>query len=311
MKKNKTGLIVLLIITSLFVLAIVYLMPKKVAKGIFQTTAIIEAREVNLSSKLTERIKEIKLEEGDYVKEGEIVIKLDDEKRMAEYDQVEANFEVAKANLLTVSAELKKAEVKIEDSKRDLGRISKLFEKNLVSQNDQDKAKTNYDLTLADLNKAKAQESLARASVKQSEAALSLAKENLNDTVIVSTISGIVTLKAFEAGEMVPMGVTIISIVDTKNIWARSDVEETMIAKIKLGDIAYTKVDSFPNQEFKGRVVEINSEGEFATQRDVRRGKQDIKTFRVKVKIDEPKGILKPGMSAQVKFTPLEIDTFK
>jgi HlyD family secretion protein len=110
---------------------------------------------------------------------------------------------------------------------------------------------------------------------------------------------------------MVPAGVTIMTIVDTKDIWVRVDVEETTVAKIKLGNTAYIKVDAFPNEEFKGRVMEINSEGEFATQRDVRRGKQDIKTFRVKVKIDEPKGILKPGMSAQVKFTPLQIDTFK
>jgi len=311
MKKNKSGLIVLLIIVFLFVLALIYLMPKKTAKRIFQTTGIVEATEVNLSSKITERIKALNFKEGDYVKEGEVVCKLDDEKRIAEYTQAEANFEVSKANLVTVRAEVKKVEVKLEDAKRDLDRLSKLFEKNLVSQNDQDKAKTNYDLALADLNKAKAQEILAQANVKQSEAALNLAKENLKDTVIISTISGLITLKAFEAGEMVPLGATIITIVDTKDIWVRADVEETAVAKIKLESTAYIKVDAFPNEEFKGRVVEINSEGEFATQRDVRRGKQDLKTFRVKVKIDEPKGILKPGMSAQVKFTPLEIDTIK
>lgn len=301
MKKKKTGMIILLVAMFL-ILVIAYLMPKKLPKNILQTTGIIEAIEVNLASKITERIKQIKAEEGDYVKEKETVIIVDDEKKKAEYNQAEANLEVAKANLLTLRAEVEKAKVKVEDTKRDLDRISRLFQKNLVSQNDLDKAKTNYDLAAADLNKAQAQETLAAASVKQSEAALSLAKENLKDTVIISTVSGVVTLKAFEPGEMVPAGVTILTVVDTKNIWVRTDVEETAVAKIKLGDIACVKVDAIPKVAFKGKVVEINSEGEFATQRDVRRGKQDIKTFRIKVKIDEPKGILKPGMTATVIF---------
>jgi HlyD family secretion protein len=301
-KKKKTGLIILLIVIAVFILAITYLMPGKTPKGILQTSGIIEATEVNLSSKLTERLKEVNVQEGDYIKENDVVVKLDDEKRKAEYGQAVANLEVAKANILTAAAEVKKAEVKIEDTKRDLERQSKLLEKNLVSQNDQDKAKTNYDLSLADLNKAKAQETLAQAGVRQQEAALNLAQENLNDTVITSTISGAVILKAFEPGEMVSAGTVILTVVDTKNIWARADVEETSIAQIKLGDTAYVKADALPSEEFIGRVAEINSEGEFATQRDVKRGKQDIKTFRVKVKIDEPKGILKPGMSVQVRF---------
>lgn len=302
MKKRLIVIIVLLLIAFIFVFSIVYLMPRKPPKGIFETTGIIEATEVNLSSKITERIKAVKFEEGDYVKDGEVAIVLDDEKKRAEYEQAEANLEVAKANLLNAEADIEKAKVRIEDAKRDLDRMSKLLEKNLVSQNDKDKAQTNYDLTVADLNKAQAQETMAKATVRQSEAALNLAKTNLEDTVIASTLSGVVTLKAFEPGEMVPAGATILAIVDTKNIWARVDVEETAVAKIKLGDIAYVKVDALLKEEFKGRVAEINSEGEFATQRDVKRGRQDIKTFRVKVKIDEPKGALKQGMTATVTF---------
>ena len=147
-----------------------------------------------------------------------------------------------------------------------------------------------------------AQEALARASVKQSEAALKVAKTNLGDTVITATLSGVVTLKAFEPGEMVPAGATVLTVIDLSDIWVRVDVEETAVSKIKLDDVVRIKVDGLPNEEFKGRVSEINSEGEFATQRDVRRGRQDIKTFRVKVRIDEPKGMLKQGMTATVTF---------
>ena len=302
MRKNIVGISIAGILVLLFIFSIYYLMPRKSPKGIIGTTGVIEATEVNLGSKITERIKEIKFEEGDYVKKGEVVIILDDEKRKAEYDDTQANLEIAGANLLTIRAEIEMARLKIEDTKRDLNRMSSLLEKALVSQNDKDKAQTNYDLAIANLNKAQAHEILSNASIKQAQAALNLAKANLDDTVIVSTISGIVTLKAFEPGEMVPAGATVLTVVDIKNIWARVDVEETAVAKIKLGDAATVKVDALTEEEFKGGVTEINVEGEFATQRDVRRGRQDIKTFRIKVKIDEPKGILKPGMSATVTF---------
>ncbi len=302
MKRFLKRIIFLAVLVIALVASVSYFMPKKLPKGVIQTTGIIEATEVNLSPKITERVKEIRFIEGDYVKKGEVAILLDDDKKKAEYEQAEANLEVAKANLLNAAADIEKANIRIIDAKRDLERNSKLLEKKLVSQNDKDKAQTNYDVAVSDLNKAMAQEALARASVKQSEAALKLSKTNLEDTVIISTLSGVVTLKAFEPGEMAPAGTTVLTVIDLDDIWVRVDVEETAVSKIKLGDIVCIKIDGLPNEEFKGRVSEINSEGEFATQRDVRRGRQDIKTFRVKVRIDEPKGILKQGMTATIMF---------
>lgn len=302
MKKYLKRIIFLAALVIASVAAVSYFMPKKLPRGVIQTTGIIEATEVNLSPKITERVKEIRFIEGDYVKRGEVAILLDDEKKKAEYEQAEANLEVAKANLLNAAADIEKANIRIIDTKRDLERNSKLLDKKLVSQNDKDKAQTNYDVAVSDLNKATAQGALAKASIKQSEAALRVAKTNLEDTVIISTLSGVVTLKAFEPGEMAPAGTTVLTVIDLSDMWVRVDVEETVVSKIKLGDVARIKVDGLPNEEFKGRVSEINSEGEFATQRDVRRGRQDIKTFRVKVRIDEPKGILKQGMTATVTF---------
>lgn len=302
MKKYLKRSIILLIVIIVLAAVVSYIMPRKTPKGIFQTTGILEATEVNLAPKISERIKEVRFHEGDYIKDGETAVVLDDRKEKAQFEQAQADLEVAKANVLTADASIEKAEVKIEDTKRDLGRYGRLLEKKLVAQNDVDKAQTAYDTAVAELNGAKAQKALAEASVKQSEAALRVAKTNLDDTIIYSTLSGMVVLRAFEPGEMSSNGATILTIVDLSDVWVRVDVEETAVSKIKLGDIAQVKVDSLPGQEFKGRVTEINSEGEFATQRDVKRGRQDIKTFRVKVKIDEPKGLLKQGMTATAIF---------
>ena len=302
MKKHLRRLAFILIVLAILVSAVVYLMPGRQPSGIIQTTGMIEGTELNIAPKITERIKEIKFKEGDYIKEGEIAVVLDSEKEKAQFDQAQANLEVAKANVLTAAADIEKAKVGIEDTKRDLDRYGKLLDKKLVSQNDKDKAQTAYDRAVADLNRAEAQRSYAEANVKQAEAALQVAKVNLDDTVISSALSGNVTLKAFEPGEYVSAGSTVLTIVNLKDIWVRVDVDETQVSKIKLGDLVKVEVDSLPGREFTGQVCEINSEGEFATQRDVKRGRQDIKTFRVKVRVDEPKGILKQGMTATAIF---------
>ncbi|MFA5334316.1 MAG: efflux RND transporter periplasmic adaptor subunit [Candidatus Omnitrophota bacterium] len=302
MKTKIIRSIAILAIAALAAGVIAFLLPRKLAKGMFQTTGIIEGTEVNLSPKITERIKEIRFREGDYVKDGETAILLDPEKKTAEYEQAQANLDVAKASLLNAAADIEKAKVRIVDTKRDLERNARLLEKKLVAQNDVDKAQTAYDTAVADLNKAEAQKSYAEAGVKQSEAALRVAKVNLDDTVIKSTISGAVTLRAYEPGEFVPAGSTVLTIVDLEYIWLRVDMEETAVSHVKLGDIVKIRADSLAEKVFTGRVTEINSEGEFATQRDVKRGRQDIKTFRVKVMIDEPKGLLKQGMTATATF---------
>ncbi len=302
MKKHLKRSVILFVVVIVLASALFYIMPRKAPKGMFQTTGIIEATEVNLAPKISERIKEIRFHEGDYVKEGEVVVVLDDRKEKAQYEQAQADLEVAKANVLTADANIEKVKVRIEDTKRDLGRYNRLLDKKLVAQNDVDKAQTAYDTAVADLNGSVAQKTLSEATVKQSEAALVVAKTNLDDTVIYSSLSGMVVLRAFEPGEMSSNGTTILTIVDLSDIWVRVDVEETVVSKIKLGDIAQVRVDSLKGSEFKGRVTEINSEGEFATQRDVKRGRQDIKTFRVKVKIDEPKGLFKQGMTATAVF---------
>ncbi|MDD5737640.1 MAG: efflux RND transporter periplasmic adaptor subunit [Candidatus Omnitrophica bacterium] len=302
MKKKMIKLAVLLAVIAAVAAIAVFLLPRKLPKGTFQTTGIIEGTEVNLSPKITERIKEIRFQEGDYVKEGETAILLDPEKKAAEYEQAQANLDVAKAGERNAAADIEKAKVRITDTKRDLERNTRLLEKKLVAQNDVDKAQTAYDTAVADLNKAEAQKAYAEAGVKQSEAVLRVAKVNLDDTVINSTISGVVTLRAFEPGEFAAAGSTVLTIVDLGNIWLRVDMEETAVSRVKLGDIVKIKADSLPEKWFTGRVTEINSEGEFATQRDVKRGRQDIKTFRVKVRIDEPKGLLKQGMTATATF---------
>ena len=242
----------------------------------------------------------------------------------------EANLENTRLEVDAVRAEVQAAEAEVarmnvltEDAKRNLNRVSGLFKEGLTSEREMDAAKTSYDANYAQLGSAKArkraadvklktsisnikaaeaQVASARARMQESQAALNLLETQLKDAEIISPIDGVIVYKAFEKSEIVNAGASVYTIHDLKNIWARVDIEETIIGEIRLGNRAMITASALPDREFAGEVIEIGREGEFATQRDVTRGRSDIRTFRVKIGIKDSNGLLKPGMTVKAKI---------
>lgn len=226
-------------------------------------------------------------------------------------------------DLESARAEVERVKSLASDAEKEFTRISSLIKKGFVSKSDFDSAKAEYDSASASLSSAsarlKAEEALlrsARVAVKRAEAAISAAEARrvkdeateqvlltrLTYAVLKSPINGVVAYKAFEAGEMSVPGKAIYTIYDLKNMWARVDVGETELARIRLGARAEVILSGLPGRVFKGEVREIGQMGEFATHKDVIRVSHDIKTFRIKVRLLQEDGILKPGMTCKVRI---------
>ena len=94
----------------------------------------------------------------------------------------------------------------------------------------------------------------------------------------------------------------ILTIDDLSTIWARVDLEETDLGSIRVGGPAQVTLPTHPPMVFPGQVMSIGQEGQFATETDVRRGRQDLRTFYIKVRVLQSSGDLKPGMTAEVSF---------
>jgi HlyD family secretion protein len=211
----------------------------------------------------------------------------------------------------------------MDDAKRKLDRATALYKEELISTDYYEIATTNYDTSvatymaskarltasyskrdaaIAQLNSSISELNSAKAGLKESEANLSYHLSKLNDTTIITPVSGTVIFKALEKGETVSPGVTILTIVDMGSLYIRVDIEETLIGSVALDSESFVRAEGIPDKVFKGRVSEIGRYAEFATQRDVTRGRQDIKTFRVKIKVTDTGGLLKPGMTVEVEI---------
>ncbi len=340
----KKGLLIALAV--LMVSLVVYLVygRNSTGDGIIRASGIVEGIEVNLSSKVSGRIRSICCREGDMIREGQTAITLESDDIQASVEQATAAIERSKADIasaesavesakaqvlsadavvVSAKAEAEKARVQLDERRREMDRSKELHQKAYIARESFDLAVTAHDTAVASLraaeaqlqasqaqrvsavsqvNTAKSQLLSSRARLREADANLAFSEAKLRDTVITSPIAGAVSFRALEQGEYAIAGTTVMTIVDTANLFVRVDLEETMVAAIPLHAAARITAEGLTGKEFKGTVIEIGRYAEFATQRDVTRGRQDIKTFRVKVKPDDPGGLLKPGMTVFVEI---------
>ncbi|MGH7923686.1 MAG: efflux RND transporter periplasmic adaptor subunit [Candidatus Binatus sp.] len=250
-----------------------YLWPPE-NRSTIKVVGMIEAPEVNITSRIAGRIKQLDLLEGDHVKKGQLVCLIED---------IDLRNQLAKSK-----ADLAHAEADLAQARRDLARDKTLTKANVIATKTLDDAVTAVQQDEANLLSA-------QANVK-------LYADQIADTEIKSPVDGVIVSKALQVGEWVTPGVPILTVDDLSTIWARVDVEETDLGSLYIGKSAQVELPTNPPQVFTGRVMAIGQEGEFATERDVRRGRQDIRTFYVKVQVLQAEGELKPGMTAEVTF---------
>lgn len=285
-------------------------------------TGTIEATQVDVSVKITGRILERLVKEGDRVTRGQVLVRLDDSELAADVRRQDAALRSAQATLRDLEkgarpqevedarAAVSSAEATRTMTEREYQRSDQLYAKNLIAAQDVDRARQAYEVAKAQERSARERLALllagsrpdqidaARWQVTQAESGLSQAQSRLREARVVSPIDGVVLRKNLEAGETANPGVPILTLVNPKDVWLRAYVPETEVGRLKIGDTAALRVDAFPKRVFTGRLVEIGSEAEF-TPRNVQTKKERVTlVFRIKIQIDNPDGLLKPGLPA-------------
>lgn len=217
------------------------------------------------------------------VKKGQILAQIDPATFQAQVDQ-------ARANLLAARANVQKAEAAVIDTKRTLERNKTLFARNLIAKSDADTAETNY-------LSAEAQLSASKAAVAQTKAALDFAETNFRYTKIISPVDGTVISRNVDVGQTVAASFqtpTLFNIAqDLTRMQIDTSVDEADIGKIKVDQPVEFSVDAYPDITFRGKVSEV---------RNAPITVQNVVTYDVVVRVDNPDLKLKPGMTANVSI---------
>ena len=285
-------------------------------------TGTIEAIQVDVSARIAGRIVERPVDEGDRVTTGQLLVRLDEAEQAAEVRRQEAAVRTAQSTLNDLLAGARREE--LEDARaalqsagatrewteRDYRRAEGLFAQALIAAQEVDRARQAYLVASAQEKSARQKLSLleagprpdqieaARGQLAQARNALEVARTRLKEMSIRSPMDGLVLRKNLEVGEMANPGVPILTLMKPSDIWVRAYVPEEEVGRIKVGGKAQIAVDAYPARRFPGRITEIASEAEF-TPRNVQTRKERVNlVFRIKIAVDNPEGILKPGMPA-------------
>ncbi len=286
-------------------------------------------------------ITELLVKEGDHVRKGQLLARIEDTQQAADVKASEAGLASAEAdsaaqeaalkasddNLATMKASVDQSEADLARMKADLDRAESLFKENLMARQDYDLKKFTYQAQLSAVTAAEARLTQAKAQREQTAAALTSAQRRINQVraglVRVSDVlrkyssyaplDGVVTNLPVRAGESVvpglqnATGTLIMTIADMSLITAEVKVDETDIVNIKLNQVAEISIDAIPNKTFKGHVTEIGntailrSTGLAASQSAI--SSQEAKDFKVVVALDNPPEEIRPGLSCTAKIT--------
>lgn len=294
-------------------------------------TGFVDAPISSVVSQVAGKVSVLPAREGDRVHKGDVLAQLEATTYEAAVAQAEANVERSrqgvrqaeatfKAALPTVagaSADIARARAVKSDADSDLARVERLTASGSIPIAQLDPAQARALQARAALDGAialRAESSgrvavasagidEARAQLVASEAGLRLARAQLAQTRIVSPFDGIVVARNLEEGEWAGPGTPVVTIEDDSRPWVRLDVPETALGKVRLDEMANVRLIALPNRAFQAHVTEIGAEGDFALDRDVKRGRPDVRTFLVRVAFDPASPELRPGMTAQVELT--------
>ncbi len=241
----------------------------------------IEIREVNLSFRVAGRLNALYFEEGDYVKEGDILAKLD-------FDTFETNLAELKAKTL----DLKAKKINSDD----------IYRRNLPLCADFTLSKQDCKNLLTDKTRADAEYELSLAQFQN-------AKIALNDATLKAPNDGIILTRIMEKGTILPAGTPVYSMSLFKPLWARAYIKEEDLGKIKLGQKAYISSDSMPDREFSAHIGFVSPVAEFTPKTVETVSLRTDLVYRLRVIVDEDDEklnlYLRQGMPVNIRI-PLE-----
>ena len=314
---------------------------------------------VNVSSNIMGRIVRLPVKEGDRVKDGQLLVQLEAVQSEADVRSAEASLDASQAEVEGMAAQIRSSEAAVTSSKAEItrseadlvrtrqayDRAKQMQKEGLISNDQFERTRADFDIADATLNSAKARLSQAEAQlgqvlkqrdstsirIAQQRAGVVRARDTFSKTTIRSTLDGIITNLPVNEGEIAIVGVqnqpgtTLMTIADMSIITAEVKVDETDIVNVKLGQEARIKVDALGDRMLLGHVTEI---GNSALTRSTGTAAgaaattgQEAKDFKVVVTLDEPPPELRPGLSCtatiqtatrqQILTTPIQALTIR
>ncbi|MBN2214182.1 MAG: efflux RND transporter periplasmic adaptor subunit [Bacteroidales bacterium] len=264
--------------------------------------------EVKINPEISGEIVELYIEDGDEVKEGQLLLRIKPDLYISARDRTAAAVDAAKANLANARAQLAQVNAQYEQAQLSYERNKKLWEEGAISEAEWESALSAYKIAQANVESAKQGVAGAEFSIKSAVASLNEANEKLTKTSIYAPMSGTIAALFVEKGQRVAgtelmTGTDLLTIADLNTMELLVEVNENDIVRVSEGDTAIIEVDAYLDREFRGVVTQIANSAQTTGMSTDQVTNFDVKILILKESYQEllDKGNLKPflpGMSA-------------
>ena len=303
-------------------LAFIILRRAPVGTDTLKVSGTIEVTSVELSFKVGGRLLQRLADEGEMVRTGQVVARLEVDELGEERSNRAAEMRAAQSALADLQAGSRREEImqaeavlsrlKADDERqaRDLARAEALYAGDIIPMRELDAARTGRDGSAAAVREAEERLRLVRigprpdavrqaqAKTEAAAAGLALADTRLSQGTLTAPLAGMVLAKHAEPGEMLAPGAPVLTVGNMDEVWLRAYIPETELGRVKVGQLARITVDSWPGRTFEGRISFVSPEAEF-TPKNVQTEKERVKlVYRIKITLPNPRMELKPGMPA-------------
>jgi RND family efflux transporter MFP subunit len=234
--------------------------------------------EVNVQSKEGGTIITLNGQQGDEVKKGDVLARFDDSEQQLQIEN-------ARSSRTTAELQLHQAEVNLKTAQTNLERNQELFKDGLISQQQMDDLVNKVEIAQASVNSA-------LEKVKQADTQIALQESSLGNFVVRAPISGIIDLKNYNLQEIYKGSDVLFHIINIDQVYVNVDVPETYIKQVQEGMQVTVSFNALGDQTFTGVVETI-----------LPSGSSSDRTFTVKVLVENPDQLIKPGMFARIEMS--------
>lgn len=230
-------------------------------------TGTLEARvKATVSSKISGRIEEVSVDQGDRVKKGQLLVRLDDEELRQQVAIAQANREAAQAAIDRLNTDKARTAAVFAQAKTSHARIQALTDRNVATKEELDKAAELLSVAQADISRAEAAITEGQKELIAAEKTLEYHRARLADTEINAPFDGLIVRRQRDPGDVVVPGSSILTLISTETLWISAWVDETEMSKLEVEQSARVVFRSEPARSYSGNVVRLGREADRETR---------------------------------------------
>ena len=243
-----------------------------------------------VSSKVSAKVVSVAIENGQYVNAGDTLVTLDDQDIRNNIKTAQAQLQTYQNQLNSSQVAMEKLKINVDDAKRNYDRQKVLFDKKAISQTDLEAAEKTLNTAQADYNSGNASIQTAQSNIGAQNVTISNYQDNLNNTIIKAPISGVISDKALNIGQMVSQGAALAKVNDISSVYATIQIPQEKISGAKIGQAATVTIEG-NDKTYNGAIQTMDLSADTSSR-----------VFNCKIKIDNGDKSLLPGIFGKVQL---------